>query len=119
MAFTRASGKKLHLRKEGCNYQDSAMPFILGSESSFAMLSTYQFKKEFSGFWAAYSRSRSIWDWLSFSCGVAHCGEGLISLFQGLFASIGGIFIWRGYWVLGCDLLGLGTLLIFPNFLRS
>ena len=47
MAFTRASGKKLHLGKEGCNYQDSAMPFILGSESSFTMLSTYQLKKSF------------------------------------------------------------------------
>ena len=93
MAFTRASGKKLHLRKEGCNYQDSAMPFILGSESSFTMLSTYQFKKEFPSFRATYSRSRNTWDWLSFSCGVAHCGESLTSVFQELFASIGKVFI--------------------------
>ena len=93
MAFTRASGQKLHLRKESWNCQDSAIPLILGSEGSFTMLSTYQFKKEFSSFRATYSRSRNTWDWLSFSCGVAHCGESLTYVFQELFASIGKVFI--------------------------
>ena len=40
----------------------------------------------------ACSRSRGIWDWLWFSCGVAHCGRGLFSVFQKCFASISGIF---------------------------
>ena len=45
--------------------------------------------------------SQGIWDWLWFSCGITHCSKELISVFQQFFASIGKIFIWRGYWALG------------------
>ena len=34
-----------------------------------------------------------IWDWLWFSCGVAHSGKSLISVFQDFFASINKNFI--------------------------
>ena len=42
------------------------------------------------------SASRGIWDWLWFSCGVAHGGKGLISIFQGLSSSVGGTFVLAG-----------------------
>ena len=45
-----------------------------------------------------------IWDWLLFSCWVAYYGESLISVFQGFYASIGGILIFGG---------GLGARLSF------
>ena len=47
----------------------------------------------------AYSHSRGIrgiWGWLWFSCGVAHCGKELISVFQEFFASIDKTFIFAG-----------------------
>ena len=47
---------------------------------------------------------RGIWGWLWFSCGVAHSGKCLISVFQGFSASIDGAFILAG---------GLGTGLSF------
>ena len=58
----------------------------------------------FFGGFRTYSRLRGVWDWLWFSCGVAHCGRGLIAIFRGFFASIGEIFILAG---------GLGTGLSF------
>ena len=119
MVFTRASGQILHLRKESWNFQDSAIPLILGSEGSFTMLSTYQFKKGFSSFRATYSRSRNTWDWLSFSCGVAHCGESLISVFQELFVALARFSFSGDTGCWAAILPGLGTLLIFLNFLRS
>ena len=54
---------------------------------------------------------RGVWGWLSFSCGMAHCGKGLISVFQGFFASIGGACILAGG-------LGIG-LRHFPVSLQS
>ena len=52
--------------------------------------------------------SRGIWDWLCFWCGMAHGGKGLISVFQGFSASIGGVFILAG---------GLGSRLSFYEIL--
>ena len=49
-------------------------------------------------------RSRDVLDWLWFSCGVAHCGEGFIAIFRNFFASIGKILILAG---------GIGTRLSF------
>ena len=49
-------------------------------------------------------RSRGVWGWPWFLCGVAQCGGGLVSGFRGIFAIIGRI---------------LGTFQLFPNFLRS
>ena len=47
-------------------------------------------------------RSRGIWGWLWFSCGVVQYGKGLIFVFQEFFASINKIFsIRRGDWALG------------------
>ena len=54
---------------------------------------------------------RGVWGWLSFSCGMAHCGKSLISVFQGFFASIGGACILAGG-------LGIG-LRHFPVSLQS
>ena len=51
--------------------------------------------------------SRDIWGWLWFSCGMEHCGESLISIFEEFFASIEKIFILAG---------GLGTRLSFYEF---
>ena len=61
---------------------------------------------------------RGIWEWPWFSCGKAHCGRGLISLFQGLLVSTRFSF-WEGGWALGYHSMGLGTFLVFPSFLRS
>ena len=47
---------------------------------------------------------RGIWGWLWFSCGVAHSGRSLISVFQDFFASIKKGFILA---------VGLGTALSF------
>ena len=52
----------------------------------------------------AYHHSRGIWEWLWFWCGEAHCGKGLISVFQEFLVSINKIFILAG---------GLGTRLSF------
>ena len=74
-------------------------------------------------FWCSgCSGLRGIWGWLWFSCGVARCGgegEGaLVSAFQGVFASIGGVLILAGgrgagHWAI--ILLGLDTFLIFAK----
>ena len=58
-----------------------------------------------------------------FSCGVAHCGGGggLVAVFRDTFASAGGVFILLGEGVAGrwaIILWGLGTFLIYPNFVR-
>ena len=51
-----------------------------------------------------------------FSCGVAHCGGGLVAVFRDTFASAGGVFILPGGggggWALGYHSLGFGH---FPN----
>ena len=59
--------------------------------------------------------SRGVWDWLWFSCGVAH-GGGVISVFHGFSGSIGGAFVlvvgglgaglsFYGVWTLSWDFL--------------
>ena len=48
----------------------------------------------------ACGRSRGIWGWLWFSCGMARCGVGLVDILRGSVASIGGILAFAG---------GLGT----------
>ena len=66
----------------------------------------------------AFGDSRGIWGWLWFSCGVVQFGVGgLISVFRGFFASIGGVFILAGGLGAGIILWGLDTFLLFPNFL--
>ena len=51
--------------------------------------------------------SRGIWDWLWFSCGVAH--GGVISVFHGFSGSIGGAFVLVvGSWALGYHSMGFG-----------
>ena len=39
-------------------------------------------------------------------------GGGLIAVFRGFFASVGGVFIWRGEWLLGYY---FGVFRHFPN----
>ena len=58
----------------------------------------------------AYSRLRGIWGWLWFSCGVAHCGGGLIAIFIRLFATVGGAFILAGGLGAGLSFYGVKTL---------
>ena len=70
------------------------------------------------------SWSRGIWGWPGFLCGMAHCGalrrEGYNCCFAGLFC-----YWWQsvhfgwgtGRWAI--ILWILGSVLIFPNFLRS
>ena len=53
------------------------------------------------------SGSRGIWGYLWFSCGVAHGGGGLISVFQGLSASAGGAFILAGGMGAGLSFYGI------------
>ena len=50
------------------------------------------------------NHSRGIWDWLWFSCGVAHSRGGLGTIFRGGFPSVGGVLILAG---------GLGGELLF------
>ena len=52
------------------------------------------------------------------SCGMVHKGKGLIFVFQGFSASIGKAFILAGGLGAGLSfiLCGMGTFLIFPNF---
>ena len=56
------------------------------------------------GFMVGCGGLRGIWGWLWFSCGVAHSGRSLISVFQDFFASINKNFILA---------VGLGTALSF------
>ena len=56
------------------------------------------------GFMVGCGGLRGIWGWLWFSCGVAHSGRSLISVFQDFFASIKKGFILA---------VGLGTALSF------
>ena len=52
--------------------------------------------------------SRGMWDWLWFSCGVAH-GGAVISVFHGFSGSIGGAFVLVvGGWALGYHSMGFG-----------
>ena len=56
-----------------------------------------------------------------FSCEIAHRGEGLVAVFRGAFASAGGVFVLpgrggAGRWAI--ILWGLGTFLLYPNFVR-
>ena len=65
-----------------------------------------------------YNRLRDIWDWLCFSCGGARRGGDLVTIFRGVFGSAGEFLFWRGSGRWAIILWGLGTFLIFPNFLR-
>ena len=60
---------------------------------------------------------RGCWNWLSFSCGVAHCGEILVSVFQGFFASIGQMSILAGGWALSFHSFLYIYILIFFSLL--
>ena len=51
--------------------------------------------------------------------GGAHRGGDLVTIFRGAFGSAGGFLFWRGSGHWAIILWGLGTFLIFPNFLRS
>ena len=67
----------------------------------------------------ACGRSRGVWGWLWFLCGMVHCGRGLIVIFRDFFASINKIFhfsVGSGDWAI--ILWVLDAFLIFPNFLR-
>ena len=65
------------------------------------------------------NQSQHIWEQFQFSCEVAQCGKTLVSVFQEFFPGIAGFQFggWAGRWAI--ILWGFGTLLIFPNFLRS
>ena len=49
----------------------------------------------------------------------AHRGGDLVTVFRGVFGSAGEFLFWRGSGHWAIILWGLGTFLIFPNFLRS
>ena len=42
------------------------------------------------------NHSQNIWDWVCFSCEIAHCGKSLISASAGFFASIKKTLFWAG-----------------------
>ena len=59
------------------------------------------------GLCLASNQSRGIPDLLWLSCGVAHCGKGLICVFQEFFTSIGKIFILAGVLCTGLSFYGV------------
>ena len=56
---------------------------------------------------AFYGRLQDIWVWVWFSCGGAHRGMILITIFRGFFASANEILILAGGWALGYHSKGI------------
>ena len=48
------------------------------------------------GGWGVCGGSQGVWDWLWFSCGVAHGGGSLVSVFHGFSVSVGRNFFFGG-----------------------